>query len=883
MMYNFLNDIMQQYLSLKAKSSGFMFSVAPEDAVRSIDLPIELSEKEKEVLQHDFDSFSKLISFLNNNKKTFVLEGFMGSGKSSMLNILPRMLDSSVLYFRVNCFESTNLDDILLALHTSFINYYNEKRILLPKVESAVFADKINAYIKSGNMPMVFVFDSIDTENLSLHEDIVNFIKHLAFISKIKVIVTYRNANQQDFTEDGNTSFALIKLYGQEEMIALLKKHGIESDEKTYQDIFAATKGHYLYISLLINVVSLLNVSLASIYNDYSKKKMIIFDFLISKVLTLIPERFLKTLWFLALIRTGVSEKFLIEQQLSTKDELVYLEERMLLCREGSAIYLKDYVKNTVVPAINLQTQKSIHDYLYELYEAQLPKKPSERDLIISRRTMRSESAYHKEAADNTVVKNQPQQNVKQNVDYNYLSYSKSVNNKDWSIRDSGIKRTIKPAPRGLETRIKNNLTAKNREISEEELNMVNQLNMRASQGNFANTVSDIQDEDIQHPQITNYQNNRALKYNTIARRGRGLSTGIIPPREDSVETLTEVMQAAKQAEDKFDFKKALAIYTKAFSMTNDEGYAKIKPVIIMQTAFCHKKMHNKDEAVKYFEMAYKLYSPINQEKANQALYNMGELYSESYNIDKAKSVYEMILSSNPTDDIAFRIRVLLNLGEIESNNSNIEKAYEYYNEAYNLSVQTDNKKLICEACFKFGLAYDDAGDVEKAFKMYAQCIQTSKDYEVNSFISSAYSNIAGIFEEQNLMDKACKYYEEAVKTDEKYNNWDGLYFSYSKLGAIYQSKSVTFATDFLLKAVEAAKQLQDKMYEASAYIQIGDLYYKSNSDEEALNSYLLAKNILINQPDEENIRKIDIRINDMKSRLGEAAFNYILREFQEG
>ena len=55
----------------------------------------------------------------------------------------------------------------------------------------------------------------------------------------------------------------------------------------------------------------------------------------------------------------------------------------------------------------------------------------------------------------------------------------------------------------------------------------------------------------------------------------------------------------------------------------------------------------------------------------------------------------------------------------------------------------------------------------------------------------------------------------------------------------------------------------------------------KSNQTKDALKSYLLAKALLLKQPNPENVRKIDVRINDMKTKLGTATFERITSEFQ--
>lgn len=877
MAYNFLNDGMNTFMSSYIDTSGFMLSRTVEYENIKDKIPLELSNLEEEIIGHDFETFSKLLSFLSSTLlKTFILHGFMGSGKSAMVNVIPQTLHRSVLLFRINCFEATNLDDVLLSIYTKFIEYHNEKKVTLPKVVSNVFADKVNSYIKADTKPILFIFESLDSEKYPLHADIINFIKHISQIDKIKVVITSRNLASNDLPNDSTTNFAVIKLAGKEEFIKLLNKNEIESDDETYEEAFVATKGHFLYISLLINVVLLLNISLSALYNDYSKKHLIIFDFLISKVLTLIPERFFKTLWFLSLVRLGVSENFIITQKLATKDELEYLKERMLVCQEEDMIYIKDYVKETVRKTINFQTNHDIHEYLHELYESQLPKKPNERDLKISRSTMRRESAYHKEASEKAIDEQnlqQMQSSSKKTVDYKYITYSKSIQN-DWNFENSSISsggKFIKPAPRGMETRIRNNMNSRKLRLTDDELKLLNKLNLNVPN---AERITDDRGENKYISLREEYAQ---------ARQPINNPTPKVEPKivQEPVETLADVMAAAADAEQDFDFEKALSIYSKAYNMTESAGYNEAKPIIMMQTAICHRKMQNTDEALRCFNIAQKLYSSTNPEKSNLALFNMAEIYSETYNHDQAKNMYEKILSSGQNSDLKFITKVLLNLAEIELNNSDFEKATIYYTKASENAEKIQDKKLICECAFKFALAYDDMGDIDKAFKHYVKCVQTSNDYEINPFVSSAYSNIAGIYEEQNLTDKAAKYYEEAIKADEAHENWDGLFFAYSKLATIYQTKSITLATDILNKALNAAKKLGDNVYIASTYTQLGDYYYQSNSNEDALKSYLLAKATIMKQPNPDNIRKIDVRINDMKERLGEGLYSQIIASVQ--
>ena len=67
----------------------------------------------------------------------------------------------------------------------------------------------------------------------------------------------------------------------------------------------------------------------------------------------------------------------------------------MLVCSNNHSYYIKDTIKNIIYSTIPSHERFKIHKYLHQLYSEQIPKKPDERILKISRKLLHSEQYYH--------------------------------------------------------------------------------------------------------------------------------------------------------------------------------------------------------------------------------------------------------------------------------------------------------------------------------------------------------------------------------------------------------------------------------------------------------------------------------------------------------
>ncbi len=102
-----------------------------------------------------------------------------------------------------------------------------------------------------------------------------------------------------------------------------------------------------------------------------------------------------------------------------------------MVFEDRGRVYVQDYLKNEVDRFAPATLLLKIRQYIIDLYQTQLPLKPLERDICISRQTMRKEIEFQ-----TFFLPKKPKLNENKPVDINYLSYSnvfsidKNKNNK---------------------------------------------------------------------------------------------------------------------------------------------------------------------------------------------------------------------------------------------------------------------------------------------------------------------------------------------------------------------------------------------------------------------------------------------------------------------
>ena len=155
-------------------------------------------------------------------------------------------------------------------------------------------------------------------------------------------------------------------------------------------------------------------------------------------------------------------------------------------------------------------------------------------------------------------------------------------------------------------------------------------------------------------------------------------------------------------------------------------------------------------------------------------------------------------------------------------------------------------------------------------------------DDKTNKFLSSAYSNLATLDLEKNDTENAIKNYTKAYDIDKSNANVEGMYYSASKLASILQKKQPEAALEHLHTALDCAKLTKDVFYIVTSSLAIGDYYYDRRQNEFALKHYIYALDLATARLSKDNIDKINVRINDIKFKMGVEKFDNLVDIIRE-
>lgn len=777
---------------------------------------LNLDENQKDFFFFDQnrEKFNQIFEFLSGPKSCFVLSGFQGTGKTKIINEALSYLNKEVLLFKYNMYESTTLDDILMNLTIDFREYHKNNQTTLPKIDTKDFRERIQYYVKSIEKPMLLVLESY--ENILKFEDtyhIINeFLLHLASIDKFKIIFVSRNFNTQIFKEH-NLEFekSIVTSIDEDRIGNYLQSYGLTTSNESLQKLISNSHCYLRYIDMTIKILQTFNITLDELMNEFEVKKTNYSTYLINKFISLIPEKAKETVFILTLIRQGVSATFLNNLNKNNINTINYLKNILVLNEEKNNLFIKDYFKKELTKEIDQFSTLKIHSYLADLYENMLPKKPNEREITISRSTMRRERDYH----------------------YSFIENYKHLTKKQSSPQ-----------------------------ISYEE------------------PILQKQEAQPIEPSSQSPTDYSILAYGAAA--DPEFLTQRKEPRIDVSYQMSDYIKLAEKYENDFDYPTAIFYYQRALEKNTDKAFELNRPTLLMKVANCYIKTHKHENAIQCLELAYELFSAQKQfSKANETLYTLALEYKNNYKFFAAKSHIEKILNSpieNSSDLIAESYNLL---ADIEDLSGNIKAAKTLYKKSLDYAIKTENPKLLSTAYFKYGLLLDDTNQQTQAIECYKKCIEICSNPETNLYLSSAYSNLAGIYYERAEKNIALNYYQKALEADKITKNNEGIYFVYSKLSEMYEQTNKENSYKFLLNALQAAKRLNDELYIASAYLKIGDYYYRQKDFVQAIKAYLSAKHFLNNETTKENKATVETRLKDLKIKLGEKLYTQTTENFR--
>lgn len=783
------------------------------------------------LLENNVNQIEQILKFLQSSDSLMLVSGFLGTGKDTVVKEALNYLSGNAVILNYSCFETTILDDILLEFFDSFRKLTAQNIIQIPKAKSENFTQKISAYFQSIEKPIVIFISSFEEILKDNKQEILNFLFHLSTFSKIKIIITSRKFNLEDF--EGKINYQKMSILAFEKHIfeKYLRSNDIKQIGPLSDELYKHTRGYWFYSSLSVKIMKLRNLSLVDFLGGFTKSLMSFNDFILREALAFVDPVSGHLFRFLTIMRHPVSTKLLQTLHLYDETKINFFIENMILAKDKDSLYIQDYYKIIAENSISENIAVKLHRGCSDLYNTQLPLKPLERDILISRQTMRKEIEYH-----NMFLPKKP------------LLMQKPISGADFAeYGNSNVQKTIPIEQTPQEIKHEKDDKLKNMsfvfETEEAEMAFMNKI---------AHSINNFIDKSVQK-------------------------------EKDQAEikelSLIKLLNLAKQTEQNYDFKKSVIIYHRALELDTDDDYYTFLPTIYTKLAEAYKNLSDWFNSLKYYEMALEFYNSTGDiEKVNEIKLEIANIYYITFKRDKAKELLDNILESK-TASTSLEVKTYLLLANICDSKSSRTSIYNYYKHAINVADNTVDKPVLSELYFKFGLILDERDEPEQAVKYYKKCVELDSNPKINTYLSSALTNIATLYDEIGKPDYAAKYFMESLKADELTQNYNGIYQSSTKLAEIYIRRNPEKALEYFKRAKKCALELNETFYIASSDIALGDFYYNKKENESAMKHYVSAYKLAKNNFSKDNIFKIEMRISDLKVRLGEDRFDTLAKE----
>lgn len=648
------------------------------------------------LIENNVSKIESILEFFNTPSPLLLVNGFMGTGKVQVVNQALSFLSEDVITLKYNCFETTILDDILLEFFDNFKKLTAQGAIPTPKARTENFTQKINAYFDCIDKPVLIVINSFEQILKDYKQEILDFFFHLSKSYKIKTIIISRKFEYEDFKQN----YQRVSITALEKGIfeKYLREEGFKQIGPLSDELYKYTRGYWFYTNLSIKIMQFRKLSLADFMSGYTQSFQTFNDFILREALALIDPVSGHLFRFLTIMRHPVNVKLLQTLHLYDADRISYFVDNLVLTREGAMIYLQDYYKIIAENSITENIAVKIHKSCVDLYNTQLPLKPLERDLLISRQTMRREIEYH-----SLYIPKKPVIVQKTVIQPEYVQ-------------------PVQPTIQEKDEQIKN--------------------------------ISFVFETEADEMAIMNKIANSITKFVDISdKKSQAL---------DEVKDLplVDLINLAKKEEQNFEYLKAVMIYQKALTLNNDDDYYTFLPTLYSRIAEAFKNLSDWFNAQKYFELAVEFYvSTGDIEKINEYKYEIANIFYITFKSERAEKLLKEVLSEKVSLNLQTKAKLLLAsitgmelklpdttdgieksiLAELyfkyavnKDDDGDIESAVKYYKKCVETSQDVKVNAYLSSSLTNLASIYDENGKTELAIKYLHESLrldELSKNY----------------------------------------------------------------------------------------------------------------------------------------------------------
>lgn len=737
--------------------------------------------------------------FLNSDADILYINGYSGSGKSSVLKQAINLYGSDILKFRHLCFKGTVIDDLLLSFYDTFRHYAIKQKITLKKNPEEGFMQKVNFYFQNLDYPCVVIIDNFET--VPDDSEIVDMLLHISGFKNVKVIVISKNPTcrlvEYPTVAVERIFFDKIDFNGFFDVVSSLFEG---ADSELINELYKVTGGYELYLKMVLNYLDSLSMTLSEFLEEFREKEISFEEFMTDKQVSLIAGGYYPFLENMSCIAHNIPLSFIKAYEIGDEKQIPYLISKFMISEFFGTYYIKSYVRNYFQENISLQNKITIYNKLISIYENELQKSPKDRILRLSRESIRglikdAQSKLPKVAKVNPAPA------------FSYVAQVKSTN-PQWFVTGAMHNKTMS----GRAPVIKKEKTVNNpKNVSE-----------------------------IQKPVVSLFET-FVIKAEAHEKEYRF---------QEAVDILKEAKSIAKTTEEK------ITVYSK----------------------IAHDSLKLNDYNCALTNLRELCEIVLTEGDINSfAKYRIeiGKIYKKLYAFSRAKNTYEEIIAKEAQISSETLAYAHLSLGEIYELENNFDSCIDEYKKAYELilSLNDETNIFLPEISYKIANEYDENGYYDEALVYYEDSVKYAKTSHNQTYLIKTYTNTGVIQADMGLNDEALNSLLKAFELSESEDNAVDSYYIARNIASIYKNTDSDKAYDYLLTALEYARQSGNSFEIAISLIELGDFYYDSKQNEQALICYFQAKNQLGSSASKENTEKITTRINDMKVKLGDFVF----------
>ena len=362
------------------------------------------SDIDKYLLENNNRVLSKLYGFLQKSESLLVLTGFQGTGKKQLINHLLNYVDKDVESFKFYCSNSTTLDDLLLLLWSQIMSVTLTNGI---KYDYAMtFQDKVSVFFVNSDVSTIITLYDYDLLSDTNHKEILDFLLFIARNRNIKIILTSKTFDTSEIPDTISYTKVIVKAFSRVLFEKYLNSFSIKSTSRMFDELYKITRGYFLYTKISKDILNIKLLNISNYLVAYTNSGMSFDSFLAKAYISMLSDDEQKMLAYFSVIRHPLNTNVLNDLNINGERLIKVLNERGFINIISDKFYINEYFRNPVIIDTDEDLIHDIRLKVIEFYEKQLECKPSERSILLSRNTMRSEIEYHKTFLTNESLSN---------------------------------------------------------------------------------------------------------------------------------------------------------------------------------------------------------------------------------------------------------------------------------------------------------------------------------------------------------------------------------------------------------------------------------------------------------------------------------------------